>query len=100
MRVMKASILAILLISLQCFLSLNQVDGAPADGDDAEEEEAEDGEGGDNGLEELKPAKALMSSTHTKFKAKHCINGKDDGKDEGKNPDMCSTQDTFGGEKA
>ena len=52
------------------------------------------------GQEELKPAKAFMSSTHTKFKAKHCINGKDDGKDEGKNPDMCSTQDTFGGKKA
>ena len=33
-----------------------------------------------------------MSSTHTKYKAELCINGKDDGKDEdNKNPDMCAS---------
>ena len=41
-----------------------------------------------------------MSSTHTKYKAKYCINGKDDGPDEGKNHDMCATQDTWNGKKA
>ena len=41
-----------------------------------------------------------MSSTHTKYKAKYCINGKDYGPDEGKNHDMCATQDTWGGKKA
>lgn len=45
------------------------------------------------GQEELKPTTASMSSTHTKFKAELCINGKDDGPDEGKNTDMCSTLD-------
>ena len=50
------------------------------------------------GQEELKPTKAFMSSTHTKYKAEHCINGIDDGKDESKkNPDMCAT---LGGKKA
>ena len=38
------STLAILLLGLGCFLSLNQVHGAPADGDDAEEAEEEAGE--------------------------------------------------------
>ena len=54
------------------------------------------------GQEKLKPIKAFMSSTDTKFKAEHCINGKDDGPDdsESKNPDMCHTQETFGGKKA
>ena len=52
------------------------------------------------GRQQLKPIKAFMSSTHTKFKAELCINGKDDGPDEGNNPDMCSTQDTWGGKKA
>ena len=41
-----------------------------------------------------------MSSTHTKFKAELCINGKDDGPDKGADADMCSTQDTWGGKKA
>ena len=49
----------------------------------------------------LKPTKAFMSSTHTKFKAEHCINGKNDGPDESKGSvDMCATQDTWGGKKA
>ena len=53
------------------------------------------------GQEELKPATASMSSTHTKYKAEHCINGKDDGKEYGTpNPDMCSTQDNRKGKKA
>ena len=38
------STLTILLLGLVCFLSLNQVHGAPADGDDAEEAEEEAGE--------------------------------------------------------
>ena len=38
------------------------------------------------------PVTASMSSTHTKYKAELCINGKDDGKDEDrKNPDMCAS---------
>ena len=31
------------------------------------------------GQEELKSSKAFMSSTHSRYKAEHCINGKDDG---------------------
>ena len=52
------------------------------------------------GQEELKPTTASMSSTHTKYKAELCINGKDDGPDKGADADMCSTQDTWGGKKA
>ena len=45
------------------------------------------------GQEELKPATASMSSTLGGYKAEHCINGKDDGKEYGTpNPDMCSSQ--------
>lgn len=39
--------MAILLLGLGCFLSLNQVHGAPADGDDAEEEGEEGEEAGE-----------------------------------------------------
>ena len=41
-----------------------------------------------------------MSSTLTKYKAEHCINGKDDGKETGPKPDMCNSQDNSGGKKA
>ena len=43
--------------------------------------------------EQLIPITASMSSTHTRYKAELCINGKDDGVEQDKkNPDMCASK--------
>ena len=68
------STLGIFLLSLGCFVSIKQVQAG-------DEEEAQ----------ELKPTTASMSSQFKNFKAEYCINGKDDGAEGGKEPDMCHT---------
>merc|ERR1712179_306162 len=73
-KAMRESKLAILLLMLGCFWSVKKVDGY----------EEDDGD-------QLTPSAASMSSTHTKYNAEKCINGKDG--------DFCATQDNSQGKK-